>query len=420
MAKSEDNTILKTFEFKLKANRVFVEECERTLNGCRNLYNCALEQRINLYAQTGKGIGFFEQSRQLTDARAELPEVARVYRDIQTDVLKRLDKAFDAFFRRLNIGDAPGFPRFKGRDRYDSFGCARRERDPFPIKGDKLTMPGVGTCRVRLSRNIEEMGRCRFVRILRRADGWYVQLVCEVVKPEPLPATGRSVGLDLGIESFATLSDGSQIENPRFVEKAAKKLAWAQRQMSRKAKESANRRKARKIVALRHLKTTRARRHFHYQTALGIVRAFDFIAVEDLNIKGLAGGMFAGSVASVAWGAFLMILIAKAEEAGKQVEKIDPRYTSQDCSGCGAREKKLLSQREHCCTACGLIAHRDHNAAINILCRAESARTLTPAESDGARRSRNVTRKGRKILVRLETSDAPSGQNESAGRRARL
>lgn len=419
MAKSEDNTILKTFEFKLRENRVFIEECERTLNGCRNLYNCALEQRINLYAQTGKGIGFVEQCRQLTDARKELPEVAGVYRDIQTDVLKRLDKAFDAFFRRLCAGEVPGFPRFKGRDRYDSFGCARRERDPFPIKGDKLTMPGVGSCRVRLSRSIEEMGRCRFVRILRRADGWYVQLVCEAAKPEPLPQTGAAVGIDLGIESFATLSNGEQIENPRFVEKAAKKMAWAQRRLSRKVKGSQNRRKARKTVALRHLRTTRARKHFHYQAALGIVRAFDFIAVEDLNVKGLAGGMLAGSVASVAWGAFLMILICKAENAGRQVKKVNPAYTSQDCSGCGERKKKLLSQREHVCTSCGLIAHRDQNAAINILVRARGPE-VTPAESDGARGNRNLRAKSRKILVRLETSDAPAGHSESAGRRARL
>lgn len=388
MAKSEDSTTLKTFEYKLRENRTFVKECERTLSGCRNLYNCALEQRINLYAQTGKGIGFVEQCRQLTDARAELHEVAGIYRDIQTDVLKRLDRAFDAFFRRLGTGEAPGFPRFKGRDRYDSFGCARRERDPFPIKGDKLTMPGVGTCRVRLSRSIEEMERCRFVRILRRADGWYVQLVCEVAKPQPLPATGRSVGIDLGIESFATLSTGEQIENPRFVEKAAKKLAWAQRKMSRRVKGSANRRKARKKVALRHLRTTRARKHFHYQTALDLVRAYEFIAVEDLNVKGLAGGMLAGSVNSVAWGAFLNILTNKAEEAGRQAVKIDPNYTSQDCSGCGARKAKRLSVREHVCLECGLILHRDHNAAINILVRARGPE-VTPVESDGTRGSRN-------------------------------
>lgn len=413
MADTSNTTIIKTFEFRLRENRAFVEAAERTLDGCRFLYNSALEQRIRVYEATGKGIGFVEQCRQLTDARAELPEVAHIYRDIQTDALKRLDKAFDAFFRRLKSGETPGFPRFKGRDRYDSFGCARRERDPFPIKGDKLTMPGVGTCRVRLSRTIEEMGRCRFVRIIRRADGWYVQLVCEVTKPAPLPATGQSVGIDLGIESFATLSTGEQIENPRHVEKTAKKLAWSQRQLSRKVKGSANRRKARKKVALRHLKTARTRRHFHYQTALRIVRAFDFIAVEDLNIKGLAGGMLAGSVASVAWGAFLLILIAKAEEAGRQVEKVDPRYTSQDCSGCGAREKKLLSQREHCCTKCGLIAHRDHNAAINILLRARGPK-VTPVESDGALRSRNAT------VVDGRTERKASGLKRRAVNRARL
>lgn len=416
MADRSNTTILKTFEFKIRTNAKFVDACERTLDGCRNLYNCALEQRISLYAQTGKGVGFIEQCRQLTDARAELPEVAAVYRDIQTDVLKRLDKAFDAFFRRLKSGDAPGFPRFKGRDRYDSFGCARRERDQFPIKGDKLMMPGVGTCRVRLSRTIEEMGRCRFVRILRRADGWYVQLVCEVARPEPLLATGHSVGVDLGIESFATLSTGEQIENPRHLEKAAKKLAWAQRRLSRKAKGSANRRKARKNVALRYLKTVRARRHFHYQTALYVVRRFDLIAVEDLNIKGLAGGMLAGSVASVAWSAFLMILNAKAEEAGKKVERVNPAYTSQDCSGCGARTKKLLSQREHVCTSCGLVAHRDHNAAINILNKALGQRVpeSTPVDSDGAGRSRNAT------VVDGRNKRRPSGTKRVAVNRARL
>lgn len=410
---SSETTIIKTFEFKVRRNGRFLEACERTLDGCRDLYNCALEHRIRTYQATGKGVGFAEQSRQLTDARAELSEVAAIFRDTQADTLRRLDTAFDAFFRRLKSGEKPGFPRFKGKDRFDSFGCTRRARDPFPIKGDKLAMPGVGTCRVRLSRSIEEMGRCRFVRMLRRADGWYVQLVCEVEKPAPLPATGQSVGIDLGIESFATLSTGEQIENPRHVEKAAKKLAWAQRQLSRKVKGSANRRKARKKVALRHLKTTRTRRYFHYQAALRIVRAFDFIAVEDLNVKGLAGGMLAGSVASVAWGAFLLILIAKAEEAGRQVEKVDPRYTSQDCSGCGAREKKLLSQREHYCVNCGLVMHRDHNAAINILVRARGPE-VTPAESDGAQRSRNAA------VVGGGTERSPEGVERRTADHARL
>jgi len=419
MAESKDNTILKTFEFKVRPNAQFIEACEATLNGCRFLYNSALAQRISIYAYTGQGIGLFEQSRQLTAARAALPEVKAIYRDTQADVLKRLDKAFDAFFRRCAKGETPGFPRFKGFERYDSFGCPRRERDPFPIKGDKLNMPGIGTCRIRLSMDIEEMGRCRFVRMIRRADGWYVQLVCEVAKPEPLPPTGASVGIDLGIESFATLSTGEQIDNPRVVEKAAKKLAWAQRKMARKTKGSQNRRKARRNVARKYLKTTRTRKHFHSQTALRIVRAFDLIVVEDLNVKGLAGGMLAGSILSVAWGAFLLILSAKAEEAGRQVEKVDPRYTSQDCSSCGARAKKLLSQREHVCTKCGLITHRDINAAINILLRARGPQ-VTPVESDGAQRSRNVTRQGRKTLVRLDLSDAPAGQNEAAGRRARL
>jgi putative transposase len=350
----------------------------------------------------GKGTDLNRQSRELTEARKEIPELSDRLRAIQQDALERLDLAFDAFFRRLRNGETPGFPRFKSKERYDTFSQKYEAVRPFPIKGDTLTVPGVGTCRIRLSRDLSEMGRCRQLRITRRADGWYALLVCEVTSPStPLPDTGRQAGIDVGLEAFATLSTGKRIENPRHLSKAAKKLAKEQRRLARKKRGSNNRREARRKVALRHLKVSRSRKDFHHKTAAKLVKRFDLIAVEDLNIKGLAKSRLAKSVLDVAWAAFFRILMVKAADAGRRVEKVDPRFTSQDCSYCGSRRKKALSEREHVCLDCGLVLHRDHNAAINILSRAGWSRKtrahkkaqpeLTPAESHPVRRSRNGT-----------------------------
>jgi putative transposase len=258
MADSQSTT--KTFEYRIRPNKKFVAACENALDDSRFVYNCALEQRIRVYSAGGKTISFCEQSRQLTEARNESPEIKGVLRTIQSDALERLDEAFDAFFRRLKRGEKPGFPRFKGRDRYHTFSQKYEKARPCPIKADKLTVPGVGTCRVRLSRPVE--GRCKQLRITRRADGWYALLVCEIPKPAPMAKTGETVGVDVGIKSFATLSTGEEIENPRQLKHAATRLAREQRRLSRKVKSSQNRRKARGKVALRYLRVQRARKHY--------------------------------------------------------------------------------------------------------------------------------------------------------------
>lgn len=376
-AMAEDKVAIKTFEFKIRPNKHFVAACEQTLESCRQLYNAALEERIDCYKTTGKTLNYVEQSRHLTQARREVEGVSNIYRDIQSDVLDRLEKAYANFFRRVKEGSTtPGFPRFKSRDRYASFSCQRRERDPFPIKGDRLKFPGLGSCRVRLSPYAEDQGRCHYVRMIRRASGWYVQLVCEIVTPEPLPATGESAGLDAGLESFAVLSTGLRVERRRFLREAEDDLAKKQRKLSKKQRGSNKRKKAKAKVALAHLRTKRVRRRFHFDVANYLVRHFDTIVIEDLNIKGLAGSMLAKSVHDVAWAAFFAILICKAEEAGRQVESVDPRGTSQECCRCGNRpeERKTLSERWHSCEVCGLSISRDHNAALNILSRVERTR----------------------------------------------
>ena len=364
MAKSK-NTTIKTFEYRVRPNKKFIAACEKALDDSRFVYNCALEQRVRVYNASGKTISFYEQSRQLTEARNELPEINGVLRTIQSDALERLDEAFDAFFRRLKRGEKPGFPRFKSRDRYHTFSQKYEKVRPCPIKGDKLTVPGVGTCRVRLCRPVE--GRCKQLRITRRADGWYALLACEIPKPAPLVKTGETVGVDVGIKSFATLSTGEEIANPRHLKQAAEQLAREQRRLSRKVKGSQNRGKARGKVALRHLRVQRARKHFHHEEATKLVKRFDRIAVEDLKIRGMVKNRYlAKAILDVAWGQFFAITKSKAENAGRKFERVNPRYTSQTCSKCGHRQKMPLAIRVYECEKCGFVCDRDHNAAINL------------------------------------------------------
>jgi putative transposase len=362
---ADSQTITKTFEYCIRPSKKFIAGCEKALDDSRFVYNCALEQRIRVYNASGRTIRFNEQSRQLTEARNELPEIKGVLRTIQSDALERLDEAFQAFFRRLKGGEKPGFPRYKGRDRYHTYSQKYEKVRPCPIKGDKLTVPGVGTCRVRLSRPVD--GRCKQLRITRRADGWYVLLVCEIPKPSPLAKTGETVGVDVGIKSFATLSTGEEIANPRHLKQAADQLAREQRRLSGKVKGSQNRKKARGKVALRHLGVHRSRKHFHHEEAAKLVERFDRIAVEDLNIRGMVRNRrLAKAILDVAWGQFFAITKSKAENAGRTFERVNPRYTSQTCSNCGHRQKMPLAIRVYECEKCGFVCDRDHNAAINL------------------------------------------------------
>ncbi|HKQ75245.1 MAG TPA: transposase, partial [Blastocatellia bacterium] len=357
MANSKDTTI-KTFEFKLRISKQFVDAAERELEHSRQIYNAALAERISCYKITGVSLGYNEQSRHLTEAR-ELPEVKRHLRTIQRDALERVEEAFNGFFRRVKNGEKPGFPRFKGQDRYRTFSQKYEKVRPCPIKGDKLTVPGVGSCRVRLSRLIE--GQSKQLRITRRVDGWYALIVCESPKHEALPPTGRSVGVDVGISSFATLSNGEEIENPRHLESALDNLQRQQRRLSRRQKGSKRRAKQRIKVAKAHLKVSRCRKDFQHKVSTDLVRRFDTITVEDLNIRGMVKNRrLARAISDVAWGSFFRMTKGKAENAGRRFERVDPRYTSQNCSKCGQRQKMPLAVRVYECGKCGAVIGRDH------------------------------------------------------------
>lgn len=224
----------------------------------------------------------------------------------------------------------------------------------------------IGRLAVRWSRPLE--GTPKTVTVSREADGWYVSFSCAEVPTPPLPLTGDETGIDLGLESFATLADGSQIANPRIFRVAELNLKRVQRRVSRRGKGSTRRRKAVRLLAQAHAKVRRARQDFHHKTALAMVRAYDTIYHEALQTANMVKNHhLAKSIADAGWSAFLNILAFKAAYAGKQVVAVPPAFTSQACSGCGVLVRKGLSVRWHLCPACGTSLHRDHNAALNIL-----------------------------------------------------
>jgi len=356
----------KTFQYRLYPNRAQTEALTVQLSEACRLYNAALQERIEAYATHRKSINYYDQAAQLTEIRKagdlDLPNC-----HCAQDVLRRLDKAFQAFFQRIKRGQKPGFPRFKSRRRYDSI--------TFPSHGDgtkllpsgHLFVQGVGDIKAKLHRPLH--GKIKTVTVRRQNEHWYVCFSVEA-SAHTLPESTKMVGIDLNVENFATLEEGNleekRIENPRFYEQAQKKLRRAQGRVARRKKRSNRRRKA--VILLRkiHQHIFNQRLDHQHKLARMLVNQYGFIAVEDLNVKSLAGGMLSKQVHDASWASFIAKLAYKAEEAGRQLVKVDPRGTSQRCP-CGAKVPKKLSDREHVCTACGLITTRDHASAAEIL-----------------------------------------------------
>jgi len=366
-----ETSLRKTYKYKLKPTPEQERELERVLWQCRRLYNTALEQRITLYRQRGISLSRYEQEAELKDLRAAVPEYAAMHSHVLQDVLARLDKTYQAFFRRIResrAGQTPGFPRYQGRNRYHSFTYkefGNGARLDGILDNGFLVLSKIGRVAVRWSRPLD--GTPKTVTISHEADGWYVCFSCADVPIQPLEPTGQETGIDLGLESFATLSDGTMIHNPRCYRRAERRLKTAQRKVSRRKKGSHRRRKAVKLLAKAHLKVKRQRTDFQHKAALALVREYDAMYHEDLQVANmLKNHHLAKSIADAGWSAFLSILAAKAAYAGRRVVAVPPAYTSQTCSGCGAVVKKGLSVRWHACPDCGVSLHRDHNAAKNI------------------------------------------------------
>lgn len=353
-----EKRMMKTFKYRLVPSRHQRQRLESTVNSCRFLYNCALEQRRS------QRIGQFEQMRQLTDVRKAFSEYEMIHVHVLQNVIKKLNKAFEAFFRRSKSGEKPGFPRFKGKERFDSFAF---NNTGFKLQGRKLAISKIGNVKIRLSRPLPKDAKLKALTVKRICGAWYACLTVEF-EPVPLPASREVVGIDVGIEKFAALSDSTFIENPKFYQQSEKELRRALRRVARRKKGSHGRQRAVELLGKVHERIANRRRDFLHKESTKLVRAYGTIGVENLNIKSLSSGRLAKQVLDVSWSAFIRFLSYKAEEAGRKVIEVDCAYTSQTCPACGVIEKKLLSQRIHEC-ACGYTTHRDIAAAQVILGR---------------------------------------------------
>jgi putative transposase len=363
-------TVRKTFKYKLCPTQEQERTFARILARCRELYNAGLQERREAWRRCQVSVSRLQQEAQLKDIRAELPEYAEIHSHLLQDVLTRLDRAFHAFFRRAKAGETPGYPRFHGRDRYTSFTYKEFGNGARLDSSGCLDLSKIGCIAVRWSRPLE--GNPKTITISWEADGWYVCFSCADVPTQTLPLTGQETGIDLGLESFATLADGEQIANPRIFRVAERKLRRAQRRVARRTKGSNRRRKAVHLLARAHQRVRRARADFHHKTALALVRQYDTLSHEDVQPANLVKNHhLAKSISDAGWSAFLTILAAKAAYAGKRVVAVPAAFTSQACSGCGVLVQKALSVRWHACPACGTSLHRDHNAALNILRRGQ-------------------------------------------------
>ena len=355
----------------------------------RELYNAALQERRDAWAHSKTRVRYGDQSAQLREVRAVRPDVAVWSFSSQQATLRRLSRAFDGFFRRVKVGLAPGYPRFKGANRFVSV--------EWPKDGDgarwladrkRVYLQGIGQVKVTMHRQVA--GRVKTIQIRREGRRWMLILSCDDVPTNGLPGTGRQAGIDVGIASFATTSDGDHIDNPRFRRAAAAKLAAAQRRLQRAGRGSRNRRRRRETVAARHRKVANQRRDFHHKTARELVQGYELIVVEDLAIANMcrrakpvpdpdSPGVFLPngaaaksglnrSITDAGWGQFVSILRAKAEDAGRIWIEVDPRHTSDRCEACGhAATENRVTQAAFICQACGHSAKADEHAARNIL-----------------------------------------------------
>jgi putative transposase len=375
----------RAFKYRLYPNVNQLREMEIALETCRRIYNSSLEKRIAAYQEDETTLSRYDLSKQFTEAKKDNPWYQRINRSAVTAVLIKLERAYQAFFRRVKAGEKPGFPRFKGRDRFDSI----EYQNGWGLDGDRLRIQFVGDVKVELHRPVE--GTIKTVTLKREADKWYAVFSCDLGDVAIQPSINPPIGIDLGLSSFLTTTEGEHVPNPRYLKDALPELRRVQRKIAlkdgkkHKSREymkrgSKNRAKVKRKLRKLHTKVANQRRDHHHKVASKLVRSHGLIAMECLDIKGMledsgiqgesGNRRFSRSISDAAWGGFASILSSKAESAGVTVVKVDPRGTTQGCSGCGAVVPKTIRDRWHECPYCGLSLDRDENAARNILRRA--------------------------------------------------
>jgi len=335
----------------------------QTIETCRRLYNYFLEDRIYTFKEIKSSVSKIEQINQIPNLKKNNTYYKAVHSQVLQEVAARLDKAYDNFFRRVKSGkEKPGFPKFKGRQHYDSF-CY--PQSGFSIDDNRLVLSKIGAVKIKLHRPIG--GSIKTCSIVRKNDKYYACFSCEV-EVQVLPVTDSVVGIDVGVADFVITSDGQFFPKVDTYRKAEKHLKYLQRQVNRRVKGSNRRRKAIKLLAKQHEKVANQRKDIAHKVSTELIQNNDMVAHEDLQIKNMVKNHnLAKSINDAAWNKLFQFLAYKASDAGRQVIAVPPYQTSQICSCCGELVPKKLSQRWHDCPYCGLSIQRDVNAAINIL-----------------------------------------------------
>ena len=356
----------KTFKYRIYPTKHQITTLLKQLDQCRWLYNHLLEMRKVAYDERGETLSLYDQQATFVALKDEHTALKQVHSQVLQNVAVRIDLGMKAFFRRVKAGDKPGYPRFRGKGRYNSL-CYPQYGNGAKLTGNVLYLSKIGTLKVVLHR--PPQGEAKTVCISVSSTGkWYVTISCELPEPAPLPISSENVGIDVGLKEFAVLSDGRAISNPKFFGVDERMLAKLQRKRTKLEKGSTVWKKARKPVARLHERIGWRRGDFAHQHSRRIVNQYQVIAVEDLAVNRMVHNhCLAKSISDAAWSQFDSLLTYKAAWAGRQFVAVNPAYTSQNCSRCGHRQAMPLDVRVYTCPDCNLVLDRDHNAALNIL-----------------------------------------------------
>ena len=379
-----------SYQYKIKPTQEQVEKIARTLEMLRCQYNYLLAQRFDWHGQNRCPLdrcplicqipelkeqpNYYSQKASLTQLKVDIPWYKEIHSQVLQEVPKKVEITFERWLKGDSNGKKSGRPRFKGVGQYKTFTYPQFKRHHFA--NNKITLSKIGDVKVIVHRPIPVGFDIKTVSVTKKAEGYYVTLSLDdqtvpTIKPDF--NSDNIVGIDVGLIDLYVASDGSRINAPKHLRKAERKLKSAQRRVSRRKKGSNRRKKAIKKLASQHKKVADSRKDFHFKTARTLLDKYDVIAMEKLNIKGLVKTKVAKSINDAGWGQFIIILSNKAENAGLKVITVNPNGTSQECSNCGHKVKKRLSQRMHNCPVCHTSLCRDLNAAINIKARGTHA-----------------------------------------------
>lgn len=378
-----------TFQYRLKPTPDQVAIMEIWSELLRRHWNFALGQRLDWLGRTRcqidrcsiiscpigaipDQVDYYYQQSALKETKILFPAYKDIYSEVQQMNLQRLEKAWKRWLFPDKTGKRGGRPKFKKRGEKPSFSFSRVNHPKAAcfLEGDVLRIPRIGSIPVIIHRPIPDGFILKTATITFKADGYYVSISAEdatIPEPKPLETVKSAVGIDLGLKFFLATSNSEFVPVPQIYRHAQEHLARQQRTLARRQSGSNNQEKQKSRIAKIHQRIARQREKFHYQIAHDLCRNYDLIAVEDLNIRGLARTHLAKSIYDVAWGKFLTILESVAVKCGVHFVKVNPHNTTQDCSHCGTKVPKTLSVRLHECTSCGLSMDRDENAAANIL-----------------------------------------------------